>query len=206
MLINKRLVVISGTLGFLSLAIAAAVGIPSVLAIHKLIGDIAVEQGKIDERYALRRYVRNSVANLAETKRLLGALSDAALQDGKELDFVRSLEAAADAAGVSQELTLETVNQKILSPWEKEIPVKIAVHGDYQKALAYLNAVERGRYVLVVENLQVSPSRLSDISVRTGAVDVDVAATAYWQDQNAPDFVHGKADDMVLPPDGPEPR
>lgn len=206
MLINKRLVIISGTLGVLSLGIAAAIGIPSVLSIHKLIGDIAVEQGKIDERYALRRYVRNSVANLAETKRKLGALSDEALQDGRELDFVTALENAASASGVTQELTLETVNQKTLSPWEKEIPVKIAVHGDFPKTLAYLNELERGHYVIVIESIQVSPSRLSDISVRTGAVDVDVAATVYWQDATAPDFVHGKADDMMLPPDVPEPR
>ncbi len=206
MLINKRLVVISGTLGALSLIIAAAVGIPSVLSIHTLIGKIAIEQGKIDERYALRRYVRNSVANLAETKRKLGALSSVALQDGKELDFVTSLENTSAATGVTEELTLETVNQKALSPWEREIPVKITVHGDYPKVVDYLNGIERGPYVIVIESLQVSPSRISDINTRTGFVDADIVATVYWQDHTAPDFVHGQADAMQVPPDLPPGR
>ncbi len=203
MLINKRLVVISGTLGALSLVIAGAIGIPSILSIHTLVGDIAVEQGKIDERYALRRYVRNSVANLAETKRQLGALSEVALQDGEELQFVTVLEKAAAATGVTKELTLETVNQKTLSPWEKEIPVKIRVHGDYPDVLAYLNAVERERYVIIVESIQVNPARISGVNLREGNVDADMAATVYWQDKSAPDFVHGQADAMALPPDAP---
>ncbi|MEY4744593.1 MAG: hypothetical protein RL272_538 [Candidatus Parcubacteria bacterium] len=203
MLINKRLIVVSSVLGFLSLAIGGGVGIPSALSINRLIGDIAIEQGKIDERYALRRYVRNSVANLAETKKQIGELEGLALQEGKELSFVTALEHAATSSGVTKEVTLETVNQKTLSPWEKEIPVKMSVHGDFVRVLGYLNEIERTHYAVVIESLQISPSRIVDINSQTGDVDADIAATLYWQAEHAPDFVHGHADTIVLPPENP---
>src|SRR5688572_4871326 len=111
MLVKKRLVIISGVLGVLILALAGAVGIPSVISSQGLVGKIAEEQTKIEERYAMRRYVRNSIANLTETKKRLGEFSKVALQEGKELDFVRALETAAGASGVEQKLSLETVNQ-----------------------------------------------------------------------------------------------
>ncbi|HTM68964.1 MAG TPA: GspMb/PilO family protein [Candidatus Binatia bacterium] len=198
MLVKKRLVIISAVLGVLTLALTAAVGIPSVLSIQSYIGKIAEEQAKIDERYALRRYVRNSIASLAETKKKLGTFSSIALQEGKELDFVRALETAAGSAGVQQQLSLETVNQKDLSSWEKEIPVKIEVQGPYPNVLAYLNAVERTPYLLVVNGIQIAPPRSGSV-VRDGDVTANVTATAYWQGLNAPDFVHGKADAMAVP-------
>lgn len=198
MLVKKRLIIISAVLGVLTLGLAGAVGIPSVVSIQGYIGKIAEEQAKIDERYALRRYIRNSLANLAETKRRLGTFSTLALQEGKELDFVRALETAARTAGVEQKLSLETVNQKDLSGWEKEVPVKIEVQGPYPAVLAYLNAIERSPYLMIVTSLQITQPR-SGAVVKDGDVTANIAAISYWQGQNAPDFVHGKADDMFLP-------
>lgn len=198
MQIKKRMIIISGTIGALTLVLAGALGIPSVLSIRSLIGKIAEEQGKIDERYAMRRYVRNSVANLAETKRRLGALSSVALQDGRELEFVTALETAANGAGVEQKLTLETANQKELSAWEREIPVKIEVKGDYPKVLAYLNAVERLPFVIIVDSIQVATPRVTTGATREGMVEANINGTVYWQSKSAPDFVHGRADDVPL--------
>ena len=201
MLIKKKMLLISGTIGFLSLALAGGIGIPSVLSITSLIEKIAVEQAKIDDRYALRRFVRNSVAALAETKRLLGTLSTVALQDGHELEFVTALERAAIQTGVEQHLTLETVNQKDLSLWEREIPFKIEAHGEYPKMLAYMIAIERLPFILVVDSIQIGAPRISSGITGDGVVEALIQGSVYWQGPKAPDFVHGKANEVPLPDD-----
>ncbi|HTK04358.1 MAG TPA: type 4a pilus biogenesis protein PilO [Candidatus Eisenbacteria bacterium] len=200
MLVKKRLIIISGVLGFLILALAGAVGIPSVISTRSLVGKISDEQAKIEERYAMRRYVRNSIANLAETKKRLGDFSAVALQENKELDFVRALEQAAGSSGVEQKLSLETVNQKELSSWEKEIPVKIEVTGAYPSVLGYLNALERSTYIIIFNTIQIAPPR-ADVNAKEGDVTATVTATVYWQGQNAPDFVRGQADEVPLSAD-----
>ena len=199
MLIKKKMLIVSGVIGFLSIAFAGGVGIPSMLSTMSLIGKIAIEQGKIDDRYALRRFVRNSIANLAETKRLLGTLSSAALQTGHELEFVTALERAATQTGVEQRLTLETVNQKDLSPWEREIPIKIEASGEYPKMLAFLNSVERLPFIVIVENVQFSTPRISTGITGDGVVEALIQGTVYWQGEKVPDFVHGRADEMLVP-------
>ena len=200
MLVKKRLIVISGALGFLILALSGAVGIPSVISSRTLVDKIAGEQAKIEERYAMRRYVRNSIANRGETKKRLGAFSAVALQENKELDFVRALEQAAGVTGVEQKLSLETVNQKDLSAWEKEIPVKIEVQGAYPKVLNYLNALERSSYIIIVNSIQIAPPRAGS-DVKEGDVIANVTATVYWQAQSAPDFVRGQADEVPMSAD-----
>jgi Tfp pilus assembly protein PilO len=200
MVIRKRLIAISAILGLLTLAIGGGVGIPSVLSIRGLIAKISEEQGKIDARYALRRYIRNSAANLAETKVQLGVLSSFSLQEGKELAFVTAIEDAAQSTGVEHKLILETANQKELSLWEKEIPVKMQVHGDFPKILAFMNAVERLPYAVMVDGVQVASPR-STTPDREGIVDATVTGTVYWIAQTAPDFTRGQADEVPVPSD-----
>lgn len=203
MVIRKRLIAISVTLGILTLAVGGGVGIPSVLSIRGLITKISEEQGEIDARYALRRYIRNSAANLAATKISLGALSTLSLQEGKELAFVTAIEDAAQSTGVEHRLTLETANQKELSLWEKEIPVKMQVHGDFPKVLAFMNAVERLPYAIMLDNLQVASPRSTSID-REGIVDATIAGTVYWLAETAPDFTRGQADEVPIPDDAQE--
>lgn len=203
MVIRKRLIAISVILGILTLAIGGGVGIPSVLSIRGLIVKISEEQGKIDARYALRRYIRNSAANLAGTKVQLGVLSSLSLQEGKELAFVTAIEDAALEAGVEHRLTLETANQKELSLWEKEIPVKMQVHGDYPSILKFMNVVERLPYAIMTDSLQVISPR-STSPDREGIVDATIMGTVYWLSHTAPDFTRGQADEVAMPSDAQE--
>lgn len=200
MVIKKRLIAISAVLGFLTLAIGGGIGIPSVLSIRGLITKISEEQGEIDARYALRRYIRNSAANLADTKVRLGALSSLSLQEGKELAFVTAIEDVAEATGVEHRLVLETANQKELSLWEKEIPVKMQVHGDFPRIVAFMNAVERLPYAVMLDNLQVASPRSVSID-KEGIVDATINGTIYWLAQSAPDFTRGQADAVQVPDD-----
>lgn len=198
MLVKKRMIITIGLFGGLTLAAFGVGAIPSVLAIRDLENKIAEEQAKIDVRYALRRYIRNSVTNLAATKRRIGALAAGALQEGKELEFITALEASAASSGVTQEIALETANQKEISKWEREIPLKLRISGPYTRVLRHLNAVERLPYFILVDSIAITKPRASALPSSEGDVEALVAGIVYWQGAGAPDFVHGEADDLPV--------
>jgi hypothetical protein len=189
-----------GILGALTLGLVGALGVPSILKIRELRGLIAEDQEKIDTRYALRRYIRNSVAGINDAKRRLSAMSAVALQEGKELDFIQDLEYSATINDVDQIITLETVNQKDTSTWEREIPVKLEVTGVFTNVIRHLNTIERLPAYLIIETIQVAPPRLSSRFTDDGVVEALVQGYVYWQStEDAPDFVSGKIDALALP-------
>lgn len=193
MLVKKRMLIAIGLFGGLTLLALGVAAVPSILAIRDLETKIAEEQGKIDVRYALRRYIRNSVTNLADTKRRIGALAAGALQEGKELEFITALEEAATKSGVNQTLSLETANQKDLSKWEREIPLKLRVVGPYDSVLRHLQALERLPYFILVDGVSADAPRASGNPAADGDVEALVTGIVYWQGAGAPDFVHGEA-------------
>lgn len=193
MVFRQRLIVSSVTLAVLAVAVLGAVGIPSALSIRKYVTKISQEQEKIDALYALRRYIRNSAAGIADTKVRLGALSSFSLLEGQELAFVTAIEKAAENAGVEHVLTLETANQKDVTTWEREIPLRLQVSGDFPKVLAFMNAAERLPYVMLLDGVQVIAQR-SGAGDRNGRVDATFTGNISWIAQNAPDFTRGKDD------------
>jgi Tfp pilus assembly protein PilO len=129
--------------------------------------------------------VRRSVAALQAARPKLAELGAVAVREGRELDLVSALEAAAAAANVEQDIVLETVNQRDLSPWEREIPVRLRVAGAYADVLSYLAAVERLPYSLTVQGLMIAAR--SDRPV--GIVTANVTGIIYWQSKDAPPFL-----------------
>jgi len=195
--LKQRMTVMSATLAVLTLGIGGAIGIPSILAIQKSVSDIAVAQARLDDRYALRRYMTKAASDIADKKKRLAPLAAVALQEGRELDFVTAIESAAAASGVDEKLTLETANQREISTWEREIPVTIEASGPYPGVAAFLDALQRMPYLLDMSTLDLSPK--SD--EKPGSVHLEIHGVAYWLGSTAPDFVHGQADAIALPSD-----
>lgn len=189
MLVKKRMLINIGLLAALDIGLLAA-GVLSVFAIRKTTADIAAKQAEIDDRYALRLYVRNSVTDLADTKKRIGDLDAEAVREGKELELITALESASAASGVEQKIDLQTVNQKDLSPWERTIPLKLILTGTYPQILKHLNAIERLPYYLSVSGITITGQEAGG-SAGTATVDATVNATVYWQASQVPDFVHG---------------
>lgn len=196
MQVKKRMLITIGLLAAFDIGLLAA-GTYAVIGIRKTAADISSEQAAIDDRYALRRYVRSSVTNLTDTKKKIGDLGAAAVTEGKELDFVTALESAADSSGVDQKIDLQTVNQKDVSPWEKTIPLNLALVGTYPQILKHLNAVERLPYYITIVDIAVTGARPGE--GQDGKVNATVNATVYWQGAKAPDFVRGVDDGLPVP-------
>lgn len=156
-----------------------------VKAIDDDAADIESDQRRIDEQYELRRLLRGPVTDLAATKKDVGRLYSTGISEDSELEFVRALEKAAAETGVEQTISLETVNQKAESEWEKTIPVSLHLIGTYPEVLRMMNAVERLPYSLAIASVSIT-------SGQGDTVRAEVSGTVRWLGDTAPDFVYGR--------------
>jgi Tfp pilus assembly protein PilO len=192
MQVNKRILVSIGILGGATLILYGAIVVPSVLAIKEANAKITEEHANIERRYLLRNIMRRSLSLLEDAKSQLTELSAAAIREGQELDFISALESAAAGSGVAQDIVLETVNQKDLSRWEKEVPLRLVVVGDYLRVLDYLRALERLPYVVIVDSLQIRTTAGAPLGGGSrGSPDVraEIGGTVYLVTEDAPSFI-----------------
>ncbi|MFA6603742.1 MAG: hypothetical protein WCT10_02775 [Patescibacteria group bacterium] len=187
MKINKRIVVTISILAGATLLLAGGVAVPTVLAIKDLNSKMAAANAEIDQKYDLRKHTRTSLIKLQQAKELIRTLSSVAVIEGEELEFVSALEKAAEDAGVKQSLVLETVNQRELSLWEKEIPIKIETDGEYRRILVYLHKLERLPYYLTVQSIDINLPQHRE-SAADGVVKLRLTATVRWLAKNQPVF------------------
>ena len=186
MILRKRIVTTLVTTAISAIIVAGAIGIPSFLSIQDLHGQINDAQAAIDERVAMFRYLRKTAADLETTQKRIAVLSQVAVHEGHELDFITATEGVAAATGVEQDLSLDTANPKTLSSWEQVSPVRLSVRGTYKQVRNYISMLERLPYLVNVREL--SFNRVSGKDPNTTNVNAQLSATIYWIGANGPDF------------------
>jgi len=187
MKINKRIVVTISILAGAALLVSGAVAVPTILAIKDLNVKMAAATADIDQKYLLRKHTRTSLDKLEEAKTMIRALSSVAIVEGEELTFVSAIENAASDAGVTQDLTLETVNQVDISLYEKEIPLKIDAEGDYRNIIIFLHKLERLSFYLAVKSINISAPQHRE-AASSGAVRMSLDASVKWLAKDQPVF------------------
>lgn len=188
--IKKRMTIMSIVLGVLTLAIGGAVGIPSIFAVRKTLTDVSAAQTKLDDRYAVNRYLSKARDDIAAKKRLVAPLASVSIAETRELDFVTAVEMAAKSSGVKHNLILETASQREISPWQREIPVSMSAAGGYRSVLSFLDAMERMPYLFDIGSLSVVPSSAGPVG-ETGGASVELRGLVFWIGKDAPGFVTG---------------
>ncbi|MDD5251374.1 MAG: hypothetical protein PHT12_01925 [Patescibacteria group bacterium] len=187
MQVNKRIAITSAVLGGITLLLLGALVVPTVLAMKEAKAKIAEARHEIETRYALRRETRESVSQLEDVKKRLAEMPPVAIREGQELDFINALEVAAASSGVEQELALETVNQKQLSPWETDIPVRLQATGEYRKVMAYLRRVEKMSYYVRTSSLSISIPQAREAAAE-GTVYIRIDGYIRWLAKDLPMF------------------
>lgn len=183
--VNKRITTAITVVGILTLLLIGAVAVPMILSVSSFRDKIAAADAEINKRYALRRHTRSALTSLKEMQDKIGAFSRIGIVEGKELEFVRALEATAAEAGVEQEIALETVNQRDLSAWTKEIPLKINLEGDFPNLLDYMYRLEALPYYVVLRNIDLSQPRQLELN-GSGRVQVALYGTVLWYAEDQP--------------------
>jgi len=186
-MVNRRIAITISVLAAATLLLAGAVAVPTVMAITNLRIKMAEANQMINQKYQLRRHSRTALEALQRAKEQINTLSSVAVIEGQELEFVSALEQAAESAGIKQDLTLETVNQRDVSPWEKEIPMKIRAAGDYRDLLVYLYKVQKLPVYITMTSVEIAaPAQRR--SAADGLVEANFSATVRWLAKDQPVF------------------
>lgn len=192
MTIKRRITITIGVLGGAALVLIAAVIVPSVSRIRTLRAEILTERTKIQRRYDLRNYVRNSINEIDRTRKELSDLRTIAVHEGEELQFVEALEHAAETTGVEMNLDLVTANQKDISSWERWIPLQISATGDFPLVMSFLNEVEHLPYYVIFDGITVSSGRMATGGgPGNGTVTANFSGNVYWQAAAVPQVLTG---------------
>jgi hypothetical protein len=188
MKLNRSLTTSLVVLGALSLLILGAVGIPSIIGIRQLNREIGNDYLEIERKYSLRLHTRSSLATMDDLKPQLEALTRMAIIEGRELEFISALEQAAADSDVTQNLSLDTANQREISPWEREVPVGLTVVGDYAKVINYIERLQALPYYLLFNSIDMAES-VERNEESTGRVRVVLRGTIRWFSEGHPIFL-----------------
>jgi Tfp pilus assembly protein PilO len=190
MTLRKRVLITLGVTVVAAVAVAAAIGVPSVFAIKGLQKEINAAQTAIDVRVAMFRYLRKAAADLNDTQRRVATLSQIAVRGGHELEFITALEEAAAAAGVEQDIGLNTASQKEISSWERISPLQLQIKGTYPQVRDYISRLERMPYLIDVRSFSIMRTGKED---GESSVSATLSATVYMIGESGPSFTGATA-------------
>jgi len=189
MKIEKRIIVTTVVLMLLTVATGAAVAIPSVFKIRSLTQAMFDQQAEIERRYILRNYVKNTLTDIDTAHAQLESIQSTYIREGEELTFIQDMEHAASITGVTQELSLETVNQIEITLWEREIPLKVKVKGPFTQINAWLNEVEHLGYYVIFNTMSFTAFRTGGMQDLHGTVEASFSGSVFWLSKDAPYFL-----------------
>jgi hypothetical protein len=198
MQIKKRITITTAAFGIGIILFAGAIAVPSASRISDLRKSIAIERWKIQQRYDLRSYVRNSLSDIQNAQERLSRIRTIAVHENRELEFVQAIEDVGSRTGVTMALSLATANQKVVSPWERWIPVQISVKGEFPRVMSFLNEVEHLPYYVIFDSLLINGPRTVTVQ-NTGEVDARFSGRVYWQGKNAPEVLNYEDPGSDLP-------
>lgn len=188
MKLNRKLTSSIVVLGGSALLVLGIFGIPSIIGIRQLNQEIANDYLKIERKYQLRQHTRSSLKAMDDLQPKLKRLTQMAIVEGQELAFISALEKAAADSGVIQDLSLETVNQRDISPWEREIPVGLTVAGDYGLVLNYIERVQALPYYIILSSIDITDADPAN-NAGNGRVRAILRGSIRWFSQQHPIFL-----------------
>jgi len=185
--IEQRLSTTITVMIILAFILGLAVGLPAVLSIRVITGQMADENLQIEKAYALRRLTSNTEAVVANAHKRIASLGQMDIVEGDELTFISDMENAAAESKITQDLQLETVNQIDINAWEKEIPLKLKASGDFSGIIVYLHKIEALPFYIILRNLKITTDDQSN-QPGEGKVGLNLEAVVRWRTKGHPAY------------------
>jgi hypothetical protein len=169
------------------------------MKIKNLTLQLTEQHQEIERRYILRSYIKQTRDDILTAQGELELLKKTFIQEGQELEFIQALEKAAAVSGVSQNINLETVNQKELTLWEKEIPLRITISGPFPGVMSWLNEIEHLDYYVLFDQMTISTDRNTRTVQEQKNVGANFQGRVYWIAADAPYF--SSLENLQIPED-----
>ena len=165
---------------------------PTLMKIKEERANIVTQKIELEKRLSNEKNMASLSSKIRKIKPQIDRLSSVYINQGRQLEFITTLEGIASENKVAQSLNL---NFDSLSndPNYNIIPLEISVSGTYANVLNYLISLETMNYYINITNWQFSPGGaiVSEISVletnkqsasRSGApYTLRLTANTYWK-------------------------
>ncbi len=144
------------------LLITYAIIYPAIKNILELRGEINIIQQQLEERYLKTQKLKRSLKELSEIKSLVAEMEKTLARPGAELIIITTLEKLAAEHQIDQTLNLDFTDeqkQKNENNLPRALPqyyrLSFLNNGLFQNQLAYLSALQKLPYYLIIENINL---------------------------------------------------
>lgn len=184
---NKNKIIISTVL-FLAYAFLTL-----YFVIFKSITDIkTIKRNILDQKINLEKNLIRDKNMAVLAKQLetiepkLEKLNKIFINSSRELEFITTLENAANEAQVSQKIILSPDSSSKIGEYKK-IPIKLSLNGNFKNLFNYLTRLEALPYYINIQSLILTKNK-QNISSRTnagslpqGTISLEISADTFWE-------------------------
>jgi Tfp pilus assembly protein PilO len=158
--------------------------IPTVNRIKTLNTEIYNQRLDIETRYLLSHGPERNI-NIAKIKDDEEKLSSLFIKNGSELEFITSIENAAQANNLTQQIRLQPANAKITETIES-VPMSVSLRGNFADILKYIQSLEKLNYYINISSINLNnPAAKKEIAepntTTPMALDAEISALTYWE-------------------------
>lgn len=146
---NQKLVILITGFLLVVTAISIWVVVPVVKDIQNLNQRIYEQRLALEKRYVQRFSVRRIIKNFSEINESMDKALSMFLEENSEINFLTSLEQAADENNVSLQIYLSP-QEDGLDEEKQKLELTLTVKGDFSKVLGFMNTIEKfEKYILL---------------------------------------------------------
>jgi len=132
---------------------------PTVRDIRKISQSIYLERLDLEKKYQRGQLLRKTLADFEKIKPEREKLTSIFITEGKELDFITTLEKVALINNVNQEIKLKAEEKIKNGEGAKSYlttPLAVNISGNFIDVLKYLNSLQMLRYYFNIANFSLS--------------------------------------------------
>ncbi len=152
---SKKIILITALFAAGSLAIIGFVIVPTVRSIQQLDQETYDLRMSLEQRYQNDLTVHSMLAEISKDKTAVAPYSVHLFHAGQELNLITFLEGTAQKDSITQKV----VSSNLDANHSQQITMSLALTGQYQNTLRYLDDLEHGPFFITITHLYLSPTQ-----------------------------------------------
>lgn len=149
MSLKKKIAISLSTVLAANFLIIYFIIIPTVNEIKNISKAIYAERLDLEKKYQRGQLLRETISNFEKIKSEKEKFAKSFVAEGKELEFITTLEQISEKHNINQSLSLKKSQEKNGSKnFYHTLPLEINLSGDFIDILKYLNDIEKINYYL----------------------------------------------------------
>lgn len=152
---EKKLICFTLGIAGLFLIVGTTIIYPQYREIEKINQEISTIRTALEKKYETAKQMHKSQINLTAAKKISAELQSLFVKKGEEIKIVTALERLAEQLSLEQKLSLSPAANK-LNDDLSDLDLQIAVTGNFQNLMKYLESLEKNDYLFAITDVNLS--------------------------------------------------